>query len=82
MRKILNTLSSIKKDYLLHFFYGSIIANILYHMEFPMIALLGIAVVKEIYDYLGRDKTKEVDWWNHVWDIIFTATPALLILFI
>jgi hypothetical protein len=82
MRKVFNFLGSIRKDLLLHFFYGSIIANVLYHLEFPMILLVALAVIKEVYDYLGQDKEEEFDLLNHVWDIIFTCLPALAILFI
>jgi hypothetical protein len=75
MKTLLETLSSLPKDKLLHFFYGSLFSFVAFHFLDGKIAVLStfvLAVSKEIYDMKKTGFS--------VLDIISTTAPAILYL--
>ena len=74
-------MAQIRKDFLLHWFYGTILAIIsipfLGYVSVLVIAL--IAVMKEAYDYRNRDVSKVYNTYNSAMDIVATYLPSCLI---
>ncbi len=76
-KSIINTLSNVPKDKLLHFFYGAIIAlplTIILNLRTVFIIMLIIAIVKEVDDNVsGRSKIS-------LMDIIFIVAPVTILI--
>lgn len=77
IKNILNTMASVPKDKLLHFFYGSIIATPLVIWGTTMEAIgfmVFVSIGKEIIDAKMRFSTPNIV------DVAFTFLPILLLL--
>ncbi len=75
MKTLLETLSALSKDKMLHFFYGSLFSFVAIHFMDGRLAVLAIfvlAVLKELYDMKKTGFS--------VADIAFTTVPAILYL--
>jgi hypothetical protein len=74
MKTLLETLSSLPKDKMLHFFYGSLFSFVAIHFMEGRLAVLAtfLLAVKELYD-IKKTGFSFVD-------IAFTTVPAILYL--
>ena len=75
MNKIIEALSSLPKDKMLHFFYGSLFSFVAIHFLEGRLAVLAtfvLAVLKELYDMKKTGFS--------IVDIAFTVAPAILYL--
>ena len=78
MKTLLETLSSLPKDKLLHFFYGSLIAYVFLGLGFEItltfILVVCIAFIKEVYDKINTTLFSFVDF------LYTVATPLILLI--
>ena len=73
MEKLLK-LMEIRNDYMLHFFYGWLIVNILdmfFDQKTYLIVIASIAIGKEVYDYFHPNHSFDL------LDIVWTMLPLL-----
>ncbi len=74
-------MEQIRKDFLLHWFYGTMLATItvpfLGYLSIVAIAL--IAVMKEAYDYHNRDRKKVYNFHNSAMNIVAIYMPSSLL---
>jgi len=75
MNKIIEALSALPKDKMLHFFYGSLFSFVAIHFlegRLAVLATFALAVLKELYDIKKTGFS--------IVDIAFTTVPAILYL--
>ena len=75
MKTIIETLASLPKDKMLHFFYGSLFSFVSIHFlegRMAVLATFVLAILKELYDMKKTGFS--------IADIAFTTAPAILYL--
>jgi hypothetical protein len=79
---VLDSLDDVRNDYLLHMFYGFL-------MAIPLVFIFGwvgivfvffIAALKEVLDFIRSTQFKaEFNYKNSVIDIVFTVAPSIIV---